>query len=480
VLAALQAGAGDAAEVRADAADPGRPAPADSATPTMSVPAGRLRRARRWLFEQAPPNGPEAAGEAAEVQAGPSTVGDSAGAADGATYEAPYEAPDDGWTAAELAALRADVEPDPLVPVVDRTVTARGELARRLAAIHDDPDYDPAAVPVDGSEVRPTVAWDDLAAGASAVAGAAAEAAPAGPLPTTAVPEPAPTPELDPEAEPKRAPSAPPAADEASPVDEASAHRRPRPRPYAAAPVHYTDEPLPEAAPERPAETPEPAAAAPAGVHGAVARSRSDAPAAQEKLDKGGPARGRRTARWLIRTAVLVAIAVVTAVLLRAYVVSPYYIPSASMEPTLHGCSGCNNDHVLVDKLSYRMHDVHRGDVVVFHRPDTWQVPEKTLIKRVVGLPGDRLAVRDGKVYVNGLQLQESYLNADCPPMTSLSEDPGSSMRTYGPVPSGDLYVMGDNRCDSADSRAFGPVPTSDVIGRAFVIIWPLGRIHWL
>jgi signal peptidase I len=171
---------------------------------------------------------------------------------------------------------------------------------------------------------------------------------------------------------------------------------------------------------------------------------------------------------------------VVTAVLLRAYVVSPYYIPSASMEPTLHGCSGCNNDHVLVDKLSYRMHDVHRGDVVVFHRPDTWQVPEKTLIKRVVGLPGDRLAVRDGKVYVNGLQLQESYLNADCPPMTSLSEDPGSPVRTYGPVPPGDLYVMGDNRCDSADSRAFGPVPTSDVIGRAFVIIWPLGRIHWL
>jgi signal peptidase I len=346
-----------------------------------------------------------------------------------------------------------------------------------LAAIHDDPDYDPAGEPVepgkpvDGSEVRPTVAWDDLAT-ATPLTGTAA---------ATAAPEPAASSEpLAPPAAPSSAPLVPPAKQAAGPANEATARRRPRPRPYAGAPVHYLDEPLPEADPERTVETSRSAGAAPARELGAAARSRSEEPAGQEKLEKGGPVRGRRTARWLIRTAVLLAIAVVTALLLRAYVVSPYYIPSASMEPTLHGCSGCNNDHVLVDKLSYRMHDVHRGDVVVFHRPDTWPVPEKTLIKRVVGLPGDRLAVRDGKVYVNGLQLQESYLNAACPPMTSLSEDPGSPVRTYGPVPPGELYVMGDNRCDSADSRAFGPVPTADVIGRAFVIIWPLGRVHWL
>jgi signal peptidase I len=184
--------------------------------------------------------------------------------------------------------------------------------------------------------------------------------------------------------------------------------------------------------------------------------------------------------RWAVRTAVLLAIAAVTAVLLRAFVVAPYYIPSASMEPTLHGCPGCNNDHVLVDKLSYRMHDVHRGDIVVFHRPKTWDVPEQTLIKRVIGLPGDTLSVRGGKLFVNGLQLQESYLNAHCPPMTGLGEAPARPTSTYGPIPLNDVFVMGDNRCDSTDSRAFGPVPESDIVGRAFLIIWPVGRIHTL
>jgi signal peptidase I len=186
--------------------------------------------------------------------------------------------------------------------------------------------------------------------------------------------------------------------------------------------------------------------------------------------------RNRRSAKVIVRLVVAVALAITAVVLLRTYIVAPYYIPSGSMEPTLHGCSGCNNDHVLVDKLSYRSHDVHRGDVVVFHRPTGWSVSEKILIKRVIGLPGDELTTRKGVVYVNGLALDEPYLNRACRGGTKSSD--GRELKTT--VPDNDVFVMGDNRCDSADSRSFGPVPESKFIGRAFVIIWPFGRIHWL
>jgi signal peptidase I len=173
-----------------------------------------------------------------------------------------------------------------------------------------------------------------------------------------------------------------------------------------------------------------------------------------------------------VRVIVAVVVIVLAAVALRTYVVSPYYIPSASMETTLHGCSGCNNDHVLVNKLSYKLHGIHRGDVVVFHRPTNWQVPDKILIKRVIGLPGDVVSARAGVVYINGDQLAEPYVDLECAQ--------GTQSLAQATVPAGDVFVLGDNRCDSADSRTFGPVPKSDVIGRAFLIIWPLGRIHWL
>jgi signal peptidase I len=163
---------------------------------------------------------------------------------------------------------------------------------------------------------------------------------------------------------------------------------------------------------------------------------------------------------------------------LRSYVIAPYYIPSQSMEPTLHGCPGCDDDRVLVDKLSYHLHAVHRGDVVVFHRPATWQVPDDVLVKRVVGLPGDRLSLRHGHLYINGLELAEPYVNPQCPPMASLRAGAGAARLTA--VPSSELFVMGDNRCDSSDSRMFGPVPEGDLIGRAVVIVWPLSRVHYL
>jgi signal peptidase I len=171
---------------------------------------------------------------------------------------------------------------------------------------------------------------------------------------------------------------------------------------------------------------------------------------------------------------VIVVVATTAALLLRAFVVAPYFIPSASMEPTLHGCSGCNNDRVLVNKLSYRIHSIHRGDVVVFHRPKTWQVSDKVLIKRVIGLPGEVLTTRKGIVYVDGLELAEPYLDRHCPSGTVGL--PAKSVT----VPPDTAFVMGDNRCDSSDSRRFGAIPESSVIGRAFVTIWPFGRMHWL
>ncbi|MDQ2749229.1 MAG: signal peptidase I [Actinomycetota bacterium] len=213
------------------------------------------------------------------------------------------------------------------------------------------------------------------------------------------------------------------------------------------------------------------AAANAAATARALASESYDSPAAGD-TDDGVAQRRRVSVRAMIKLLVVLVLAGAIAALLRSYVIAPYYIPSASMEPTLHGCKGCNNDHVLADKLSYKMHDLHRGDVVVFHRPTAWLVEEKVLIKRVIGLPGDTLTARNGVVYIDGLALAEPYVDKEC--------QSGTSVFTPITVPDGQAFVMGDNRCDSSDSRRFGAIADSDVIGRAAVIIWPLGRLHWL
>jgi signal peptidase I len=183
------------------------------------------------------------------------------------------------------------------------------------------------------------------------------------------------------------------------------------------------------------------------------------------------PRRGGSALRTVIRLAVVLVAAVAFAFGLRAWVVQPFWIPSASMEPTLHGCPGCNPDRLLVDKLSYHLHAVHRGDVVVFTRPPSVPTTDADLVKRVVGLPGESVRAAGGTVYVDNRALTEPYVAPDC-----------HGTANFGPttVPTGDVFVMGDNRCDSMDSRSFGPIPQSTIVGRAFVIVWPLPRIHWL
>jgi signal peptidase I len=136
------------------------------------------------------------------------------------------------------------------------------------------------------------------------------------------------------------------------------------------------------------------------------------------------------------------------------------------MLPTLH-----EDDRVLVNKLSYDLHDVNRGDLVVFERPEGEAPGQiRDLIKRVVGLPGERIEQRDGRVYIDGQLLEEPYLEDD----TETTNLPPQT------VPEGHVFVMGDNRDDSMDSRVFAAIDEDLIVGRAFVRVWPLPDVALL
>jgi signal peptidase I len=173
--------------------------------------------------------------------------------------------------------------------------------------------------------------------------------------------------------------------------------------------------------------------------------------------------------------------AVVVALLLRVFVLQAFWIPSESMEHTLDV-----DDRVLVNKLSYVVGDVSRGDIVVFRRPDDQPAEIRELIKRVIGVAGDVVEGRDNQVLVNGQAVAEPYLASDDGlTIASPSNDASSndaSLNDFGPVEVGEgqVFVMGDNRTESWDSRSFGPVSTDRIVGRAFVLFWPLGRADLL
>lgn len=190
----------------------------------------------------------------------------------------------------------------------------------------------------------------------------------------------------------------------------------------------------------------------------------------EPKKDNALLALWRRRRRGLIKLVIVAVIVAVVAVLLRFFVVAPYYIPSESMEPTLHGCTNCDNDHVLVDKVSYRFGDPSQSDIVVFDRPKGVDVSEDVLIKRVIAVPGDKISIKKGRVIIDGTALREPYLNENTSCYSSMDMGPRK-------VPEGHYFVMGDNRCDSTDSRIFGSIPESSIVGRAWLIVWPLKRI---
>jgi signal peptidase I len=149
---------------------------------------------------------------------------------------------------------------------------------------------------------------------------------------------------------------------------------------------------------------------------------------------------------------------------IQTFVAQPYRVEQQSMERTLEP-----DQYVLVDKLTPRFDDYSRGDIVVFEPPAAWTQggPQTPYIKRVIGLPGEVVEIRDGAVFVDGTELVEPYVY-DGQPTTSLEES------TRVVVPAGELFVMGDHRSASADSRAFGPIDRDTVIGRAWLRYWPL------
>ncbi len=159
---------------------------------------------------------------------------------------------------------------------------------------------------------------------------------------------------------------------------------------------------------------------------------------------------------------VLLALALVFG-FVRPYVLEAFWIPSESMVPTLEV-----GDRVFVNKFIYRFTEPERGDIIVFENVEG---EREDLIKRIVGMPGDEVTVSEGVLYVNGEPREEPYLNDAFP-----------DFGYYGPtrVPEGEVFVMGDNRANSRDSRFFGPVPIENIEGEAFVRFWPPTRIGLL
>jgi signal peptidase I len=198
----------------------------------------------------------------------------------------------------------------------------------------------------------------------------------------------------------------------------------------------------------------------PAGRHEAVAED-----AAAEET--GGEATERRRShnRALAEWVVAIALAVVAAFLIKTFLVQAFVIPSGSMEHTLE-----INDRVLVSKFAYRISDIHRGDVIVFKNPKRLPGEPAQLIKRVAATAGDVIEAVDGKVVVNGQVRDEPYLA----PATPTRDLPRQT------VPPDHVFVLGDNRTNSKDSRFIGPIDTSTVTGKAFFRIWPLGRLGGL
>ncbi|MEA3056828.1 MAG: signal peptidase [Actinomycetota bacterium] len=197
-----------------------------------------------------------------------------------------------------------------------------------------------------------------------------------------------------------------------------------------------------------------------------------------------------RTRRAVVETVLLVGLAVIIAIVLRAFVAQAFRIPSASMEPQL-----LVGDRVVVSRMSYRVHDPRRGDIIVFDCPPAAgcddekhdalpvraakalgeallirQPDTEEFIKRVIGLPGDVVEGHDGFVFVNGSVLVEPYL-----PKGTVTSD-------FGPITvrKGKLWVMGDNRGNSADSRVFGQIEQRTIVGRAIVRVWPPNRVAFL
>jgi signal peptidase I len=196
-----------------------------------------------------------------------------------------------------------------------------------------------------------------------------------------------------------------------------------------------------------------------------------------DRLTRRLPHRLRIFVDWVVTIAGAVAIVL----LVKAYVVNPYRIPSSSMEPTLHcaapsgGCEARFSDRVLANRFVYHLRDPRRGEIIVFETPPAAKREcgaGGTFVKRLIGLPGEKLEVRlirgDGYVFINGRRLKEPYILKNRHPVSS-----------FGPVTikADNYFMMGDNRAASCDSREWGSVPRENLIGKVFATYWPPNRL---
>jgi signal peptidase I len=184
-----------------------------------------------------------------------------------------------------------------------------------------------------------------------------------------------------------------------------------------------------------------------------------------------------RPLRTLIDWSMTITLAIVAILVFQAEVAKPYRIPSASMEPTLHcgkpadGCRSRVSDRVIANRIVYRFHAPERGDIIVFKAPDRVAAAcnaSGTFIKRIIGLPGERVSMQNGHVLINGIRLREPYLAAAAR---------GRESGEWASSPGSGYFVLGDNRGMSCDSRRWGLVPRGNIIGRADVRYWPPDRI---
>ena len=174
--------------------------------------------------------------------------------------------------------------------------------------------------------------------------------------------------------------------------------------------------------------------------------------------------------RWLLSMICLIAGIFGLAYLLNTFVIQPYEIPSGSMETTI-----MTGDKVMAEKVTYRFNEPKAGEIITFQDP---QIASRTLIKRIVATAGQTIDIKNGKVYIDGKELDEPYTNGE----KTYALTTANNVRLSYPytVPDGYVFVMGDNRTNSQDSRYFGAIKTSTIEGHAFLVYWPFNHFGTL
>lgn len=229
-------------------------------------------------------------------------------------------------------------------------------------------------------------------------------------------------------------------------------------------------------------EFPEPTAPEPGSAGSFWGNEADDGAEGAPVIDAAPPKRRRRGVESSLRSMIeWVAVAVgalAVALLIKAFLLQAFYIPSESMTDTLNV-----DDRVLVNKLSYRIGDVNRGDIVVFHKPPQAPGTIEDFIKRVIALPGETVTFVDGDVFIDGQLLNEPYIAAETRPSSAAIISDGCTNTPAADrctLAEGWVFVLGDNRNNSTDSRVFGPIEQDTIVGRAFLKVWPLGDLGFL